>query len=372
MRSMDDTQVGLGQYLALQPGWIGEEPTDLDVNVAAFDDHGRTVAHAAAFWDLATKDQDVTDAVARHVQDILPHEIEVARLLVIGYGPSGPYRSEELANTLHHRLDIQPGRVHVSGSFWRTPPVPGGAWLPARSLPPAPPQLDLANVTVSTAALDELTEAVAPLDTPLFDPLDPVGAMTLLLSSPVQRAAVARQAQYHLSEGPLDDPALMQVLAHLITSDVVTRDVAVGYALSSEQRQWHVDALVRTFRAAPAELRPALAAPAAAAVYFADWHRQLVHGLLDHADPLDPLTVTLSRALADGINPNPLRKPLETAADKALHRAEATWSVRHSRRTERRHGGNPPGTTHQGPSPLGPLRFDTSVPPIPEPDGPTQ
>lgn len=305
------------------------------------------------------------------VQDILPHEIEVARLLVIGYGPSGPYRAEALAATLHHRFDIEPARVQVADGFWRTPPVPGGAWMPARSLPPAPPQLNLANVTVSATVLDGLTEAVAPLGTPWFDPLDPVGAMKLLLSSPAQRAAVARQAQYHLSEGPLDDPTLMQILAHLISSDVVIRDVAVAYAVSSDERQWHVDALVRTFRAAPAELRPALAAPAAAGVYFAGWHRQLVHGLLDHAAPLDPLAVTLSRALADGINPNPLRQPLETAADKALHRAQATWSVRHGRRPQGGHGGNPL-SIHQGPSPRGPLRFDRSVLSDPEPDGPTQ
>ena len=368
---MEDTEVGLGQYLALQPGWIGEEPTDLDMKVAAFDDHGRTVAHAAAFWDLTAKDDDLTDTISRHVQDILPREIEVARLLVIGYGPSGPYRAEALAATLHQRFDIEPARVQVADGFWRTPPVPGGAWMPARSLPPAPPQLDLANVTVSATVLDGLTEAVTPLDAPLFDPLDPVGAMKLLRSSPVQRAAVARQAQYHLSEGPLDDPALMQVLAHLISSDVVIRDVAVGYAVSSDERQWHVDALVRTFRAAPAELRPALASPAATGVYFAGWQRQLVHRLLDHAAPLDPLAVMLSRALVDGINPYPLREALETTAERALHRTQATWSVRHSRRTQRGHGDSPP-STHQGPRPRGPLGPDLSTPPAPEPDRPAR
>src|SRR5690606_35088763 len=117
-----------------------------------------------------------------------------------------------------------------------------------------------------------------------------------------------------LASNRTDDPRRMQILAHAVTSDPAVQESVMAHAVADGVRDPEIDALVRTFRAAPPSLRPALATTAAATAFLGAWSPPLVWGLLKHADPADELGSLVTQSLEKGLKPQPLRPRLAEAA----------------------------------------------------------
>ncbi|MCF4123737.1 hypothetical protein L1785_22515, partial [Antribacter sp. KLBMP9083] len=238
-------------------------------------------------------------------------------LMVVGYGPAGPERSRLIATELRDALDATTVQVHIQDGTWRTRAGLAGPWGVATALPrPAGPGLpDLA------ATKDELRTSMAPLPWPVFGSPSPATLAGLEKLSPALRADVARRTLDNVAAG--NDPvAQTELLAHLATSDLVTRDIILGHALDGTDTEARVNALVQTFRSAPAENRQALAALAAAATYLAAWNPPHVRELLAHADSHSTLAGLVSTAVDAGVNPHKLRSTLLRAVSIELDEAE--------------------------------------------------
>lgn len=333
---MDDQQKELGQYLALLPSSVGHDLTDQDLVVAAFDRDGRTIAHAAVRWNPDSPHHNVADDLAHHLADSLERQDEIARMLVIEYGPARRGRAAWLVNALHELFPVTPGQIQVQDDTWRTQALTADGWGPAHPLPHDVPAADLPELTVTARAFDQTLNPADPLTTPLFDPLDPDPTTSPEHSSPRARTRIALQAFKRLSAGRPDDPTQMQLLAHLICSDITVQDAVIGHAVTGRQRHARTDALVRTFRAAPPTQRPAMAITAATAAFLTQWPRRPVLRLLRHAEAFKPLTALVSTAIERQIHPDDLRHVIVHAARRALEQVDASWTGQHDRRPTKR------------------------------------
>lgn len=152
---MDDPQGELGQYLALLPSWVGHELTDQDLVVAAFDRNGQTIAHAAVSWNPELPRHNVAHDLAYHLASSLERQDEIARMLVIEYGPAGRDRAAWLVNALHGHSPATPGQIHVHDDTWRTQALTADGCGPAHPLPQDVLATDLPELTVTARALDQ-------------------------------------------------------------------------------------------------------------------------------------------------------------------------------------------------------------------------
>ena len=125
-----------------------------------------------------------------------------------------------------------------------------------------------------------MQQRVEPLDAPLFGDLDAAKAEALSSSPPSLRAEVARRTLELLAEVGDDDPQQAATVAFLAASDETALDQLVYSAAQSAAQR---DALVRSFRAAPEQARPALAAASAAATWLAGDNTPYVEALSRHS-----------------------------------------------------------------------------------------
>lgn len=315
----------IGHYVAQIPFTIGHHLTDDHVVVGFFGTDKRAIAHGAFQWEDGIDTRGVVASFRRNMQDAEP----VAHVFVVGYGPHGNDRAELLAEQIEDALEVASTPVQVLDGTWRSVEDPAGPWSSALPIPQASPDMVGLGMRAPAASREELFASVAPLPEPLFGPLDRAKAKYLTTVSPATRADLAVAALDHIAAGRIDDPAHLQSLAHLVTTDVTVRDAVLASALDGGPRHDRVEALVRTYRAAPAEQRPMLATTAAAAAFLAAWHPPLVWGVLQHADPASRLTSLITGALRAGANPAPMRPGLLEAVRDGLRQAEDAWTASH-------------------------------------------
>ncbi|MCF4123675.1 hypothetical protein L1785_22190, partial [Antribacter sp. KLBMP9083] len=233
---MVEHRIGLGEYLARLPYHSGHELGDDYVVVGALSTDNRTIATAAIEWVFPFTDEGAARHCAQHLARALRGE-DLGHLMVVGYGPAGPERSRLIATELRDALDATTVQVHIQDGTWRTRAGLAGPWGVATALPrPAGPGLP-----DPAATKDELRTSMAPLPSPVFGSPSPATLAGLEKLSPALRADVARRTLDNVAAG--NDPvAQMQLLAHLATSDLVTRDIILGHALDGTDTEARVNA----------------------------------------------------------------------------------------------------------------------------------
>lgn len=321
----------LADYLAKLPYTVGHQLGDQHVVIGAYDSDMKTLVHAAIDWnDSLGSDHKTAEQITAHLARAL-REHPVARLVVTAYGPDGPSRSRVMADTLQGAFGQAVFQLHVHDGHGRVRSNTTGEWGRAIAVAGFVPQAALNGLPAPAASRTELLESVAPLPTPLFGTLDPDLATKLLGSSPLLQAEIAQRALDSLATNRIDDLQQVAVLSHLITTTALTRDTVLVHAIrDGELMDARTGALVRTFRGAPPEQRPQLAATAAVATFLAAWHPPIVHGLLRHADKNAELTTLVSQAVRLGIDPRTMRPGLTQATNELLAEAETTWSAQRS------------------------------------------
>lgn len=326
---MTEHQIGLGEYLARLPYRVGHELGDDYVVVGALGTDDRTIATAAIEWAFPLSDPDAAKHCAQHLARALRGE-EVGRLMIVGYGPAGPGRSRLIARELHQATDATTMQVHIQDGTWRARGLTG-PWSTAVALPRVATETGQPDLAASK---EDLRASMAPMPSPSFGSPTPATVARLKKLSPALRAEVACRALDNLASGTGNRTAQMQLLAHLVTTDVITRDAVLGHALDGTDTQARVKALVQTFRSAPTEKRHALATLAATAAYLAAWNPPLVRALLTHAEPHAGLTNLVAQAVEAGVNPHTLRPGLVRAARDGLTDADQAWTAKQGQRPD--------------------------------------
>ncbi|MFC8797034.1 hypothetical protein ACFT2C_04830 [Promicromonospora sp. NPDC057138] len=327
---MDAQHQQLARYLAHLPYTTGYQLGDQHLVIGALDADLRIIAHSAIDWnDTPDDDHKTADKVTTLLATALKSHT-VAQLIVTSYGPDGPARSQILAAALEGSFDLRPEQLHVEDGIGRIRDTTTGRWGPGVRVADAAPQAEVLGLPAPAASRDALVESVAPLSSPLFEPLDVDRAASMRDHPPRLRADIALRALDTLAAGQVDDPQQMRVLAHLITADLSTRDAVLGHVVSGGEDLMDArsSALVRTFRAAPFDQQPQLASTAAAATYLAAWHAPVVQGLLRHTDKTDGLGQFVGRTVRLGLDPRPARPGIVEAAQKTLDEAEELWGMR--------------------------------------------
>jgi hypothetical protein len=320
----------LARYLAKLPYTTGYELGNQHLIIGALDSDLRTIAHCAVDWnDGPDDDHETADQVTKQLAIALKSHT-IAQLIVTSYGPDGPARSQILAASLEGTFELRPEQLHVQDGIGRIRHATTGRWGPGVRVADVTTPATALGLPAPAASRKALLESVAPLSTPLFEPLDADRAFHLRDRSPRLRADIALRALDTLAAGQIDDPEQMRILTHLITTDSSTRDVVLAHAVSGDEdlMDGRARALVRSFRAAPIEQQPQLASTAAAATYLAAWHAPIVQGLLQHADKADDLGQLVGRSVRLGLDPRPARPVILEAAQQSLDEAEESWSTR--------------------------------------------
>lgn len=319
---MDNSRGQIGDYLAKVPFAVGHELDDDHVVVSAIRADQRPIAHLVLDWDDHVPAQQVAEQVTR----ALTHADPPARLTVVGYGPDGARRARDLADHLRRTTPTSVMPVHVQGGIWRDL---DGTWPGEHPLPDLTAELIMAGFPIPAVSRSDLEASLTPLPASTFTPLDDATADHLAALTPRQRAELAQETLERVAETRLDEPEQMRILAHLATTDLVTRDVILAHTLDRTIRDDRVEAVVRTFRAAPPQQRPGLAVLASAATFFACWPPAKTRALLQHADPLARLSDLVDRALAANVDP---RMAHDTVRDGAVEGLRQSEQGRHAAR----------------------------------------
>ncbi|WP_423464179.1 DUF4192 family protein [Promicromonospora sp. MS192] len=317
----------LGRYLAQLPYVLGHQPDDDQVVTSLYGPRGVAIVHAAVHWD---PDAGPGQA-AGHFAQVLKDEGPIDHVAVTGYGPDGGTWAFDLATELCEVFDARSTVLHVQDGSWRVLDNLTETWGPRTTLPTPPPDLVLRGAPTPAASRNDLVASVAPLPEPLFTELDQARATYLTTLSPTTRADLARTALDHLASGRVDDVNHLQSLAHLVSQSTIVRDTVIAHAIHGRQHRQRVDALIRTFRAAPPSQRPALATTAAAVAYLTGWPPPQVEGLLRHTNPAHRLANLVSIAHHHGARPEPIRRAILKDADNRLQEADAAWTANQTR-----------------------------------------
>ncbi|GAA1854508.1 hypothetical protein [Myceligenerans crystallogenes] len=318
---MDTSRDQIGDYLAKIPFTVGHEIADEQVVVGAVQANRQDIVHIVLDWDDTVHAQRIADQVTR----ILAGTEPPASLIVVGFGPHGRARAGTLADGLRATMPSLVMPVHVHDGVWR---ALEGKWTHGQPVPDLTAELVVAGFPIPAGSPADLEASVAPLRVPAFDPLDDQTADRLAALAPRQRAGLAQDVLERVADGGPDEIGQMRVLAHLATTDLVIRDVILAYTLDGGVRHDRVEALVRTFRAAPARQQPLLATLAAAATYFACWHTPKTVGLLRHADPIARLTHLVQSALESNFDPRQAHDTVRDGAVEGLQRQEQEHDAR--------------------------------------------
>ncbi len=317
----------LEKYVALLPYTVGYELSDAHVVVVALDARLVPGPVMPATWPDGADTRTAAEAIAAAV--VPPSRTyEASTLLVIGYGKDGPERAQAVADAALATADLGvPLLVHVDGATVAVS-RPGEAWTPARPLPDVAAAAVLQGLQTPARSRAELTARMTPEAAPAFAALTEQAARNARDLEPTLRAGAARRALDLLATpgpaGPQHTTAMSTVAAMVANSRPV-RDAVYLHAAGDAGR---VDALVRTYRAAPRELRSATAAAAGAALFFNGQHTALVDAVLQHVDPAAPehrLAELVRASARAGADPHHLRTILLPVAEDGLAKADVQW-----------------------------------------------
>ncbi|RPF21430.1 hypothetical protein [Myceligenerans xiligouense] len=339
---MEDQPLNVGDYVARLPYAVGHQLGNEDLVVGAFGANHRSIVQMVTPWDEQTPVVDVAEQIARMLSRIE----QPAALTVVGYGPHGGLRAHQLANNLQPAVQTTVLPIHVHDDTWRVLfDDRHGHWTLPQPVPDHAAELATRGVLAPAASRTALEASIAPLPEPTLTTLNAAKATELDGLSPQQRAALATTTLDRVATARRDDPAQMCLLAHLVTNDVITRDAVLAHTLEDRIHDDRIDALVRTFRAAPPEQRLQLAVLAAAATYFACWHAPQVRGLLKHADPLATFPKLITAALNAGFDPRKAHHTVRNGAAEGLQQAQEAWTAAHSHTLDPNPDGPTPART---------------------------
>lgn len=321
-------RVPLSEYLASLPHEVGYQLDERHVAAAAVSADGRPGPLAAVQWDTSVaSDRALAEEVAATLARVARNS-GYERFLIVGYGPDGAERAGLLSDALLATADLpEPLRVHVDHDTWRVQ-LPGSEqWSPAQPLPDLSAAAVLEGTPLPASSREELAHRFDPLPEPLYGDVAARDAALFADSAPSFRADVAVRSLHHLAvPGQSDDRDRMATLAHLTAAGpAAVRDAVLVAAADDPAR---TDALVRTYRAAPEQHRPALATTAAAAVYLGGGQSPAIEAILRHADREGPnaaLTRLVEAAKNQGINPHKIRRAIGSSIATQLDEADARW-----------------------------------------------
>ncbi|RPF21304.1 hypothetical protein [Myceligenerans xiligouense] len=324
---MKDQPLDVGDYVARLPYAVGHQLGNQDLVIGALGTDHRSIVQMVTPWNEHTHTAtEITEQLARMLSRI----DQPAALTIVGYGPHGGRRAHQIAGELQQAVQTDVLPIHVHDDTWRVLfDNQHGHWTLPQPIPDPAAELATRGVLPPAASRTALEASITPLPKPTFTPLDAAKATELDALSPRQRAELATTTLDRIAAARLDDPAQMCLLAHLTTSDVITRDTVLAHTLEDRIHDDRVDALVRTYRAAPPEQRPQLAALAAAATYFACWHPPQIRGLLKQADPLTTFPRLITAALNAGFDPRKAHHTVRNGAAEGLRDAQEAWTAAH-------------------------------------------
>lgn len=336
-------RVGLGDYLAGLPYLVGYDLTEQHLVAVGLSASGASGPIAAITWQppAGQGDRDLAESLAATLGNVA-RSTDVEQFLLVGYGPRGRERTALLADALLATIDVpEPVEVHVDrGTFAALDPE-RGVWSHPLRLPDVAAAAVVAGESMPARTRDELMQRFAPTARPAYAALSETDAAQFATSPPSFHAEVATRLLDQLATpGHGDDPGRMAVLAHLATGDLAVRDTVIAAAAQDPAR---ADALVRTYRGAPAELRGPTASVAATALYLRGATQPAIEEVLRHADRDGHharLTALIETAVAAGMSPHPLRANLTRTAESALDAADARW---HAERTSATRQASYPG-----------------------------
>lgn len=324
---MNDQPLDVGDYLARLPYAVGHQLGNQELVIGALGADHRSIVQMVTPWDEHTH---TATEIAEQLARMLSRIEWPAALTVVGYGPHGGRRAHQLAGELQQAVQTDVLPIHVHDGTWRVLfDNQHGHWTLPQPVPDPAAELATRGVLPPAASRTALEASITPLPEPTFTPLDAAKATGLDALSPGQRADLATTTLERVAAARRDDPAQMRLLAHLTTSDVTTRDAVLAHTLEDRIHDDRVDALVRTYRAAPSEQRPQLAILATAATYFACWPAPQVRGLLKQADPLATFPRLITAALHAGFDPRKAHQTVRNGAVEGLQQAEEAWTAEH-------------------------------------------
>jgi len=330
-------RVDLDQVVAQIPYVVGYEMGP-DHVVAQLVDPGGQLGTTLAFrWPADADQVTAAEHFASTVADIAQRD-GAATMLVVAYGPHARARAEAVADATESLTALpSPVLAHVDLETNQFVSTRHGEpwWRAPRQLPDTRAEAVLAGLQAPAATREDLAARVAPLPAAAFTLPSAEAAAHAADLEPSKRAAAAVRVVDLLAtnphgSAPLDhgrSDSAMSTLAVMMTSHRAVRDAVLVHAAEDSTR---VDALVRTFRAAPPELRSGLAAAAGAALYLNGQQTALVDAVLKHVDPTSTdvrLADLVQTAAGVGLNPHHLVDTLRTAGTEGLQGADAAWHL---------------------------------------------
>lgn len=319
----------LGVLLGTLPYMVGYTLTDRHVVMAAMGPTGVGPV-GSTDWAEAERSGLPTMAVAEDCAAAMGRAIrgtEYRSVVLIGYGEQGPSRTAALEDALLGTIDLpDPIQVHVKGASYRVL-LPDG-WTQPVPVPDVSTAAVFAGAPPPARSREDLQQRFEPLEAPLFGALDGAKAEALKSAPPSLRADVARRTLELLAEIGDDDPQQAATVAYLAASDETALDQLV-YSAAQDAAQR--DALVRTFRAAPEQARPSLAAASAAATWLAGDNTPYVEALSRHSvgatNAARKLNDLVQLGLHESIHPGRVLDVWETMLPGRIAEADQRWQA---------------------------------------------
>lgn len=366
----------LGVLIGTLPYTVGYTLTDRHVVMAAFGRDGRLGPVACADWTEGEAEGRSPMAIAEDLAAALGRVIrstEYRTVVVIGYGDDGPARTAALADALLGTLDIpEPIQARVDGNAYQVLSPDG--WTPSTPVPDVSAAAVLSGTPPPASSRDELLDRYRPLATPLFGELEQAKVGALEASPPSLRAEVAQRTLALLAMAGDDDAQQAATLMYLATDPTALDQIA----FSAAQDASYLEALVRTFRAAPEQGRPALAAAAAAATWLAGDSTPHVEALsryavVDDGSAARRMATVVEVGMRQSLNPTLVMKAWASELPEHVAQADRRWEAERilavppdlaARLLDRSQRIDEP-PTHQTPRPA-----PDAEPPTPTVDGP--
>lgn len=327
---MADQPEPLGVLIGTLPYAVGYTITDRHVVMATFGTDGHLGPVACADWSEGEDAQRTSMAIAEDLAAVLGRVIrgtEYRTVVVIGYGDDGPARTAALADALLGTLDIpEPIQAHVDGTAYRV--LSPAGWSPSASVPDVSAEAVLSGTPPPATSRDELLDRYAPLETPLFGELEQAKVKALEASPPSLRAEVAQRTLALLAGAGDDDPQQAATLTYLATDPTALDQIA----FSAAQDASYLEALVRTFRAAPDQGRPSLAAAAAAGTWLAGDSTPHVEALsryaaVDEAAAGRRMVALVEVGMRESLDPTLVMKAWASELPEHIARADRRWEA---------------------------------------------
>lgn len=311
------TPMNLPEFLAAIPYLIGYQPDHDSVVVAGLREGHMQFSATIPLGSAPPIDNDLpAHDTGSKVSRVIRQE-RVDAVIVVGYGPRGDQNTGRLlAHLIDAPITIE---IHIDNEQYRRRSSPDEPWTSPSPLPAAPDHGAAWKLPDPSAGRTQHLEKYQPHPQTGFQPLprergDLLDALMPSLRAEIGVRTLDRIALTH-------DPDDMALLAHLIGTTLTQAHVLHATISNPHRRQ----ALIDTYRAAPAPHLADLATLASAGHYLSGGSTATTHEILHHAHPDSPLTQLLTAGIAADVPGRELHN-LFTARhglDRLLHATEA-------------------------------------------------